>query len=187
MSWLDRSRPAAARSPWFSFGRLFPGLFAVGMAVLTTGCGFQPLYGGDGIDRAAALELAKVEVGTIPNREGHKLRNLLIDRFHSEGYAREPVYRLEVSLNASDQKVGVNKDATATRAQWYITATYTLTERATAKILFKGNSRSITGYALPTAQFGYLSNQLAAYDEGLEALSNDITTTIGMHLNRKPD
>ncbi|CAK0767021.1 LPS-assembly lipoprotein [uncultured Gammaproteobacteria bacterium] len=182
MSWLDRSRPWAVRS----FRVLFGG-FAVGVALVVAGCGFHPLYGGGDGDRAAALELAKVEIGTLPNREGHKLRNLLIDRFHADGRSREPRYRLEVSLNASDQKIGVSKDATATRAQWYLTAVYTLSDRASGKPLFKGHSRSITGYALPQAQFGYLSNQLAAYDEGLEQLSNDITTVIGMYLNREPE
>lgn len=62
--------------------RNFLTLLAVGFGLISSGCGFEPLYGDRAGETPTRLELAAVEVGPIPERLGQQVRNALVDRLN---------------------------------------------------------------------------------------------------------
>ncbi|WP_247872095.1 LPS assembly lipoprotein LptE [Azospirillum sp. TSO35-2] len=158
---------------------------AFGLSALAlSGCGFQPLYGERGIGAGAAERLNDVEIASIPNREGQKLRNLLIDRFYPSARPSNPRYRLDVSVTAVEQKLALQKDATAVRAQLLVNAPYRLIDTQTGAVVFQSSSRSMISYNTLEQHYAAIVTQQNAYDRALDDISNDITTRVAMHLGR---
>lgn len=159
------------------------GLLALAVAA-TAGCGFQPLYGEQGVGAGASEKLASVEIAPIPNREGQKLRNLLTDRFYESSRPGNPRYRLDVTLTAHEQKLALQKDASAVRAQLLVNAPYRLTDTASGKVVFQSSSRAMISYNLLEQHYAGLLTVENAYDRALVEISNDITTRLSMQLGR---
>ena len=148
-----------------------------------TGCGIQPLYGGSGPNSVAG-KLEQVEIGSIPDRYGQQLRNLLIDRFYQDGRPGNPRYRLDTVLTATEQKLALQKDATAVRAQLLVNAPYRLIDTATGKVVFQSNARSYVSYNILEQQYAGLATVDNAYDRAILEISNDITSRVSMFLGR---
>jgi LPS-assembly lipoprotein len=161
------------------------GLLAFALALLSA-CGFQPLYGDKSYGAGATEKLSEVDIGPIPDREGQKLRNLLIDRFYPSSRPSSTRYRLEVSLTASEQKLALQKDASAVRAQLNVTAPYRLIDTTNGAVVFKSNSRTIISYNVLEQHYAGVLTVENAYDRALLEISNDITTRVAMHLGRQP-
>lgn len=153
------------------------------VALGTAACGFQPLYGGKGPNSVAA-RLEEVDIGMIPDRYGQQLRNLLIDRFYKDGRPGNPQYRLLTSLTASEQKLALQKDATAVRAQLVVNAPYQLVDTNTGRVVLSSSSRSFISYNVLEQQYAGLVTVENAYDRALLEISNDITTRVSMYLGR---
>lgn len=150
----------------------------------TAGCGFQPLYGDHGAQAGVSEKLGQVEIATIPNRYGQQLRNLLIDRFYEQARPGNPRYRLDTALEASEQKLALQKDATAVRAQLLVNAPYRLTDTQTGRVVFQSTARSMVSYNVLEQHYAGLATVDNAYDRALLDISNDITTRVAMFLGR---
>ena len=159
------------------------GLLALALTA-TAACGFQPLYGDRGVGAGAAEKLNSVEIASIPDREGQKLRNLLIDRFYESTRPGNPRYRLDVTLTAVEQKLALQKDASAVRAQLLVDAPFRLTDTANGQVVFQAKSRSMISYNILEQHYAGLLTVENAYDRALLDISNDITTRVAMHLGR---
>ncbi len=151
----------------------------------TSACGFHPLYAGKGADTVSA-KLQEVDIGPIADRYGQQLRNLLIDRFYKDGRPANTRYQLYTSLTASEQKLALQKDATATRAQLVVYAPYRLVEASTGRVVLQANARSYVSYSVLEQQYAGLATVDNAYDRALLEISNDITTRVGMFLGKEP-
>ncbi|AWK86056.1 LPS assembly lipoprotein LptE [Azospirillum thermophilum] len=159
-------------------------LVLVAASLAASACGFQPLYGGAGVGAGAAEKLNTVEIAPIPDREGQKLRNLLIDRFYESSRPGNPRYRLDTSLTAYEQKLALQKDASAIRAQLMVTAPYRLVDTATGQVVFQSSARSMISYNILEQHYAGLLTVENAYDRALSEISNDITTRVAMFLGR---
>ena len=160
---------------------------ALGLVLLLGACGFQPMMGDRRADRAVAERLAAVEIAAIQDRLGQKMRNYLIDRFYHE---RQPVtseYRLEVMLETGGHSLAIEKDATASRAQWSASATYRLIHIASGKVMFQGAARAVPGYNINFYQWASLVAEEDALDRGLEYVSEEIKTRVALYFARDPD
>lgn len=153
------------------------------VALGTAACGFQPLYGGRGAANVSA-KLQEVDIGMISDQYGQKLRNLLIDRFYKDGRPAQSQYRLLTSLTAAEQKLALQKDATAVRAQLVVSAPYQLVDTTTGKVVLSAISRSFISYNVLEQQYAGLVTVENAYDRALLEVSNDITARVAMYLNR---
>lgn len=185
---MSSSKPALP--PIGRQGRTRRGLLALALlapvALVTAGCGFQPLYGGRGAANVSA-KLQQVDIGVIPDQQGQKLRNLLIDRFYKDGWPSQSQYRLLTSLTASEQKLALQKDATAVRAQLIVNAPYQLVDSNTGKVVLSAVSRSYISYNVLEQQYAALVTVENAYDRALVEISNDITGRVAAFLNRPPE
>jgi len=159
------------------------GLLALAVTA-TAACGFQPLYGNQGMGAGAKEKLHSVDIASIPDREGQKLRNLLIDKFYESSRPDKTRYRLDVSVTAVEQKLALQKDASAVRSQLLVTAPYRLTDTTDGKVVFLSSSRAMISYNILEQHYAGLLTVENAYDRALQEISDDITTRVAMHLGR---
>ena len=157
------------------------------VVLLLGACGFRPMMGDSGADGAVAKGLATVEIAEIKDRSGQKLRNQLIDRFYREQRPTAPDYRLEVVLQAGEQSLAIEKDATASRAQWTASATYRLVHIGSGKIVLRGAARSVPGYNINNYQWASFVSQESALERGIEYVSDEIKTRVALYFARDPD
>jgi LPS-assembly lipoprotein len=140
------------------------GVAALAIAALTGGC-FQPLYGehtmaGGSIlrDQLAAVEILQIVApkGTDDDRLAVEIRNaLLFDLTGGHGEA-PPVHRLKISISSTRTATIVDKNTGRSDEEVSgITATYTLTEIATGKIVVTGQTFSRVSYDIPGQEQRY--------------------------------
>ena len=150
--------------------------FQVIICLYTLGCGFQPLhYEGGGTD---AKWLASIQIAKIPNRNGQKLRSLLLARFSPKFLRVDPKYILFVRLTEGKVNLAIRKDETATRANLTITADYTLREKTTKKTFLSGQVGATNSYNILTSEFATMTAENNARDRVLRSLANQIPLRI---------
>ena len=166
-------------------GRAVRGVILAGCLLLAlSACGFRPLYATGGIVDASA-ELAQVEVGVIPNRDGQILRNYLIQNINgSNGRPADPVYRLNVSLRERQQDLGVDKTDTAQRVNLVITAQFSLKTAVDDQEVLNRRVGIITSYNIVLDEYATLSAQNAARECALRQLGSDIRTQLALYFSR---
>ena len=149
--------------------------------MIVAGCGFRPLYS-EG-SNAAPAALAEVGIGRIEDRSGQMMRNHLLDKINPRGTPTHPKYLLEVKLTESIDRIALRQDATATRANLRITATYLL-RRANGGIVFRSASAFTGSYNVLLNDFGTLSSENDARRRVVQELSEEIKNRVAMHLSR---
>lgn len=145
-----------------------------------TACGFEPMYGTRGTHSVSRAELAAVQVDLIQDREGQMLRNALLDRFQPAGAAPKPLYRLSIGLRTQRIGLAIRPDETGTRADLVMSAEYIVRDFATGAELFRGRSRSITGYNILDSEFATTSSEADAIRRAVSDLSEQIATRVSL-------
>ena len=160
---------------------------AVGLLAATfvalTGCGFRPLYGGDGGQDTIAL-LSTVAVGVIADRTGQMLRNELLDRMTPRGTPTLPRFKLDVSLSESVRNFGVRKDATTTRTSLTITADFGLVDLQSRERVFSGVSRSVNSFNIVSSEFATAAAEEDARRRAAGDLADDITARAALFMRK---
>jgi LPS-assembly lipoprotein len=105
-----------------------------------------------------APELASIYVEPVSDRDGYELRNTLIDLLGSNGVETGKTYHLTVSLKESNQGVALQNDATITRYNDTLDATYVLTD-ANGKTVTSGNQTSLSAYNVAQSPYATLMAQ----------------------------
>lgn len=121
------------------------------MAVLAAGpvgCGFQPIYARpDGAPSSAMAEqLASVRISAIEDRTGQQLRNGLVSALSPRGEPASPRYLLTVQLSEGNQGLATSKDGTASIGNVVLTASYSLKDARTGRVLYSNSARAFSGY-----------------------------------------
>ncbi|MBF0128785.1 MAG: hypothetical protein HQL33_02210 [Alphaproteobacteria bacterium] len=168
-------------------------LFVLGLAVpllLTgtlAGCGFQPLYGRNAAEYGGTVpdQLAQVRIEPVGDRAGVLLRNHLHDRMAPRGPADVYRYELEITLSNSSQSTILRKDATATRANLTLSASFRLKTLDTKRpvVLVSGSSQSVVSYDILDAQFATVISEKNAQDRAIREISNDIVNRLALYFS----
>jgi LPS-assembly lipoprotein len=154
-------------------------------ALSLAACGYRPLYGRASTGAQVSSELAKVRIGLIANRAGHRLRNELLDRMNPRGEPGLPAYALNVNLVETRVDLGVRRDETRTRANLILTASFQLTDLSNNRLLFKAGARRVASFNIRDAEFATISAESAARRRTVEGLADEITQRVAIYLNRK--
>jgi LPS-assembly lipoprotein len=168
---------------------MFRALFFLLPLLLLTAC-YQPVYGGKSFSSAPTAQenrLNRVALGNIPDENGQQLRNLLIDRMYTAGRPDKPAHQLNVTLTSLEEKLGLQKDATTTRARLTLSTSYALVDTATGKTVFSNSARSVVSYNILDAQYATLASKENAYDRALRELSDMIVGRLLLYFgNEEP-
>jgi len=160
--------------------------FALSGLFLLAACGFSPIYGSHGDEGTPVAEaLSSVFISNIPNEDGQKLRNRLMDRMYFHGRPQDPLARLDVSLSSSESGLGIQKDATTSLSELTMNASYTL-RGMDSKQLLAGTAKSIVIYSKLDAQYGTLAAQRNAYDRAITELCEQIVSRISLYYAQTP-
>lgn len=165
-------------------------VIALGFVLVLTACGFQPTYGtktfgNDGSSAVVRAELSDIAVDIIPNRSGQFLRNRLIDYLYKNGYPAAPRYRLSVSkVEENVVEIGIDKDATASRAQLRMNTRFTLYDLQTQKPVLQRTQRATTGYNILSSQFTTYVTEADAREQGLNMLAEQIAAQLELYFAR---
>jgi LPS-assembly lipoprotein len=151
-------------------------------AVSLTACGFTPLYGNRSTANSPEVvdAMATVTIRSIPNRQGVKLRQVLRENMQPRGVTA-PVYDLEVSLTLRTEELGIRPDATASRDNLYLVATFKLNKGGAA--VFTDHVQSIVSYDILDDQFATVAAQADAETRGIKQVGDEITTRIAVYFH----
>ncbi len=151
-------------------------------SVALSACGFTPLYG----DRSTAASpdvvdaLATVAIRPLPNREGLKLHRALREGLQPRGVTRA-VYDLEVVLATRVEELGIRPDATSSRANLILLATFKLNESGAP--IYGDRVQSIVSYNILDDQFATVAAQADAENRGIRQISEEIKTRLAVYFH----
>ena len=167
---------------WFKKNVSIFFVVAVVVATATACAGFRPLYGRDGgTHSVAALELARTKILPIEDRMGQQLRNNLFDLMNPRGEPARPAYVLSVTLSTSTESLGLRKTGFATRANLHATASLTLTDTRTGKVLLNGSHKIIGGYDLLDSEFATLTSEKNVKTRAATELAHAIRSQLSVY------
>ncbi len=153
-----------------SLFRTFAPLFVV---LLLGACGFRSLYGTDATGDAPS-ELATIKINPIADRLGQQLRNNLLDLLNPRGRPAKPRYFLTVRLDQSTQRLAIEKDAFATRANLSLLANYSLQDPDSREIVLSGKSLVVSSYNILDSEFATLMSEKDAKARAAREIAHDI-------------
>ena len=165
--------PKNLRSSWSAFVILL----LIAMASLTVGCKFVPLYGESNAGDARFLKLIKID--RIDNRPGQQLRTLLKQKFGQRVAPENPRWQLSVQLAETKRQLAVKQDATTTRRELTITASFKLEELDKDNGgVFQGSIFSVNSFNELGSQYAILIAENDARDRSLGIVANELRNRI---------
>jgi len=147
------------------------------------GCEFHSLYRQQ--DKPALKSLQAIKIERIQNRKGQWLRNRLSTLLTPQGVPPKPLYTLSISLKSQDQRIGVLRDATTSRIEKIITATYVLKDANTQHILLESKATATGAFnILKGADYSTIVSKEKAETETLEDLALQIQNQLACYFKR---
>ena len=147
--------------------------------LVVSGCGFHPLYGGK-----MAPQLASIYVEPVAERDGYELRNQLIDLLGSDGREAGKAYRLRLTLSQVSNGVTLQNDATITRYNGTITATYVLTDARGTEVT-RGSQTSLSSFNVSSSPYSTLAAQQDSDRRAGDDLADRIRMDLGVFFSRR--
>jgi len=170
---------------------LFRTLAIVFFLITATSCGFQPMYASNSVlNKKSSAEIPDIYIGNIPDKQGQFLRNLLIDKYYSEGRPTSYDYELEFSpISKKTIEMGIQKDATATRIMVELSVQMKLIKKTDAekKAVLEREVKSVGAHNLLTNQYTSLISSEDIIEDLLKEMSEDIVTEINLYFYNQQD
>jgi LPS-assembly lipoprotein len=155
--------------------------------VCLASCGFRPLYadrgGGGG---TADPVLASISVEPIADRIGQILATYLRDGFNPTGTAVVPRYTLIVRVTTARRDIGIRKDATATRTQVDVVASYVLVRASDHASLFTATSRATDAFDVIDNDYATTVAETTAQQRVMRVIGIEIQTRVALYLQNNP-
>jgi LPS-assembly lipoprotein len=140
--------------------------------LLLAGCGFHPMY-----NSALDPQLSSIYVEPIAERDGYELRSSLIDLLHSDGDKAGKRYRLTIILNEASQGIALQNDATITRYNTTLGATYELADMR-GTVITRGKQSELAAYNVVNSPYA----TLAAAQDSSKRAAQDMAERIHLDL-----
>jgi LPS-assembly lipoprotein len=152
------------------------------LALLTAGCGLQPLYGG-GASGTVASTLRSVQVAPIEGQSGWLVRNKLQERLGDGG--GDPVrFRLEVELDDDITSFGIRGDRAATRERRTLRARYRLVEIERGTVVLDATAGSDAGIDVVSSEYATIAAEQTALERLAEVVADQIAARLGLFAAR---
>ena len=150
-------------------------------AVLLSGCGLRPLYGGGGAG-TVAQSLRSVAVAPIKGRAGWLVRTALEDRLGTP--PAEARYRLEVELDDNITGFGIRSDDAVTRERRTLRARYRLVDAAKGTVLIDATAGSDAGIDVVGSEYATVAAEQTALERLATELADQIVTRVATYASR---
>ena len=153
-------------------------------ALVLTGCGLRPLYGG-GSGGQVATTLTSISVTPIPGQLGWLMYNKLKDRLGTEN-AIGARYRLDVKLDDDIVGLGIRGDRAVTRERRTVRARYKLVEAATGQVILDATAGSDGGIDVVSSPYATVAAEQTAAERLSDAVADQIVARLGIFAARTP-
>ena len=153
-------------------------------ALLLSGCGLRPLYGG-GASGQVATTLSSVSVAPIPGQVGWLMFNKLKDRLGTANTSGAR-YRLDVELDDDIVGLGIRGDRAVTRERRTLRARYKLVEAATGQVVLDATAGSDAGIDVVSSPYATVAAEQTAAERLSDAVADQIVARIGIFAARTP-
>ncbi len=170
---------------WFNLSCARKAGFGLVALLMTTGCGFHPLYGTPGVDSHGyemERKLAAIEILPIANRVGQQVHNYLLNNLNPGGPPQNPVYFLNVDIDQSAPGGLSRSDLDASRTNVQLTGYYTLSDQA-GTILLSDSARAITGFDVFRDPLNDISAKEDARARSAELLARQIANRLAAYFS----
>ncbi len=156
------------------------GVLLLAAASFLAACQVRPVYApagsvAAGTNPAMVTELASIAIKGQTERVAQALINELIFQLRGGGALVEPKYRLDLILTTrvSDLAIRAREDIPVARLV-ALTATYTLTEVATGRVVTSDNVYSTSSFDVGSQRYANVRAQRDAEDRAARAAAADI-------------
>ena len=182
MSWQSRKKSEIGNRK--SDRRFFCFLIS-GFCLLTSACGFHPLYGKKTSEDDSSKVFAGVTIDSMPGRTGQMLKSTLEDQLNPKGATPpNPAYRLNVSFHSSVVPIGVARDGTVSRYNVYLTSKYVLYRNSDGKAITSGDIGYVDSYNnLTNAYFSTYISEEDAFKNGITQMGELYRERLSSYLN----
>ena len=152
------------------------------LAVLLTGCGLRPLYGGADGQKVTSV-FQSVAIAPIEGHAGLLVRNKLRDRLGSD-QAAPPTYRLLVTLDDNITAFGIRGDRAATFERRTLRARYQLVDATTGSVLLDATAGSDAGIDIVSSEYATVAAEQSALERLSGQLADQIVTRLALYASR---
>lgn len=159
----------------------------ISVLMVTSSCGYQPLYGTKSNETNVLSEFSTIEVSKIPGKLGQQLQFNLQDKLAPYGLNVNPKYVLTVSLSSAVTGFGFRQDESITRQNLKMTAQYQLVSLDSKQPVLTGNANANMTYDVVQSDFSNLSAREDAERRTGEQIINTIVTRLGFFLKTSQD
>lgn len=159
-------------------------LVALGLVlplVALSACQVRPLYAtAPAATESAAVEgLRSIAVEPLRDRVGQTLMNELIFLMRGGAKLSETRYVLRLIVSSRSSSLGIEEfEAVPTATLIALTATYTLTESSTGRVVTTGSVSSTASYDFSSQRFANLRAERDAEDRAARTAAADIRTRL---------
>lgn len=136
------------------------------------------MYGGGKLEPA----LASIYVEPVAEPDGYELRNQLIDLLGSDGREAGKTYFLKLTLTQTSNGVALENNATITRYDDTLTASYVLTDAKGTKVT-SGTQTSLASFNTSNAPYSTLAVQQDSDRRAADDLADRIRMDIGAYFS----
>ena len=119
----------------------------------------------------------------MADRDGYELRNELIDLLGSDGSTAGKIYRLKITLKETNQGVALQNDATITRYNDRLVASYELSD-AKGTVLTSGSQTGLSSYNVAASPYATLAAQQDADKRSAQDMAERIRLDLGAWFRR---
>ncbi|MEG3616932.1 LPS assembly lipoprotein LptE [Magnetovibrio sp. PR-2] len=127
--------------------------------------------------------LRAVFIDQIDERVGQMMRTALKRRFHPTRTNAAYQYSLQISTTESISELAVEKDASTTRANLKLFATFTLVRIADQQVLHSGSVRGVASYNNLTSHFATQAAKKNARKHAVDSIADQLKTQITVYFN----
>lgn len=160
--------------------------FALALALSAGGCGFHPLYARADSDPAGQRVFDTIYVDPIDGeRVGFEMRDSLMNLLRGADRPEHALYRLRVSVKQTLEGTAVETNASITRYQYNLTATYDLSDIHTGANVTKGTETTVSAYDVVASPYATMVTQQDAQKTGARDIADRIRIDLGVFFTRR--
>lgn len=151
------------------------------VALVLSGCGFEPLYatGAGSANIPAALE--RVEVLPLKDRSGQLVQTALERRLSASGVSQAADYSLDITMRESVQGFGIRGDAAPTRQRVRMVADYRLINRQTDTEIFSGTALADTTIDIVDSEYATFVAEESAVERNAQIVAERILSRLALY------
>jgi len=161
---------------------LASGLLAA-VAILSAGCGWQPLYGPTSSGADLEDVMRSVKISSVPGRVGQRVRNELVFLTTGGSEAGNPQYRLDIAIRETVMNTLATSTGSTEGQVYQLYTEFKLISLKTNKVVMHGHSNARAAFDKVDSEFADLRARRDAENRAAKTIAEAIRTRLAGYLS----